>query len=81
MNTLLQVRTNVFYSKKEKKDKKEKDEFVRFNEIVLFGERNLANLYTIKSMYPWGIGRFDINRISQWRIRNFECMTECSCSD
>jgi hypothetical protein len=39
MNTLIQVRTNIIYTKKEKKDKKEKDVFIRFNEIVLLVDK------------------------------------------
>jgi len=35
MNTLIQVRSNIFYTKKEKANKRQKDEFIRFNEIVL----------------------------------------------
>ena len=39
MNTLIQIRTNIYYSKKDKKDKKEKDEFIRHNEIILLVDK------------------------------------------
>jgi len=39
MNTLIQIRTNIYYAKKEKKDKKEKDEFIRHNEIILLVDK------------------------------------------
>lgn len=39
MNTLIQIRTNVYYAKKDKKVKTEKDVFVRFNEIVLLVDK------------------------------------------
>jgi len=39
MNTLIQIRTNVFYTKKTKKTKTSKDEFIRLNEIVLLVDK------------------------------------------
>lgn len=39
MNTLIQIRTNIYYAKKDKKDKKEKDEFIRHNEIILLVDK------------------------------------------
>ena len=39
MNTLIQIRTNIYYSKKDKKDKKEKDEYIRFNELILLVDK------------------------------------------
>ena len=39
MNTLIQIRTNIYYAKKDKKNKKEKDEFVRHNEIILLVDK------------------------------------------
>jgi hypothetical protein len=39
MNTLIQIRTNIYYSKKDKKDKKDKDEFIRHNEIILLVDK------------------------------------------
>lgn len=37
MNTLISLRTNILYSKKEKKAKEDADEFVKHNELIFFG--------------------------------------------
>ena len=39
MNKLLSIRTNIFYSKKEKKSKKDPDEFVKYNELIFLVDK------------------------------------------
>lgn len=39
MNTLLSIRTNILYSKKEKKDKKSQDEFVKHHELIFLVDK------------------------------------------
>ena len=39
MNTLLSIRTNIFYSKKEKKDKTTQDEFVKHHELIFLVDK------------------------------------------
>lgn len=39
MNTLLSVRTNILYSKKEKKNKDDPDEFVKHHELIFLVDK------------------------------------------
>lgn len=39
MNTLLSIRTNIIYSKKEKKDKTTQDEFVKHHELIFLVDK------------------------------------------
>lgn len=39
MNTLISLRTNILYSKKEKKAKEDEDEFVKHNELIFLVDK------------------------------------------
>ena len=39
MNTLISLRTNILYSKKEKKAKEDADEFVKHNELIFLVDK------------------------------------------
>ena len=39
MNTLVSVRTNIFYAKKKKQDEKAEDEFVRNQELIFLVDK------------------------------------------
>ena len=39
MNTLISVRTNIFYAKKKKKDENSEDEFVRHQELIFLVDK------------------------------------------
>jgi hypothetical protein len=39
MNTLLSIRTNIFYAKKDKKSKEDADEFVKHHELIFLVDK------------------------------------------